>query len=105
VTTKSGGTEKPPTEKPRPSNRAILAYLKRKRDRIRSRNYGRLQTELPHGEYITFNVSADEADLELVLSVGGVTLFVKMDLPEAKQIRRKLGMAIKDRTEELRYMR
>lgn len=88
------------------SNDEIAAYLQRKRKALDDPNfYGRFCTELVAGATFDFSVSADQdAEVQIVLNAGGVTVFANMMLSEARKVHAALGTAIAERAEEVEYL-
>lgn len=85
------------------SREEILAYLSRKEQALKDPDFfGRFWTELADGCALDFNINADhDAEVEIVLQAGAVTVFAKMMLDEARSVHEKLGKAIAERQEEV----
>lgn len=84
----------------KPTTEETQAFIKERAER----DPDRFDTPIGGHEWINFHVHPDElADLQLVYQADHGTLYVDMELSDAKAVHEAFGRAIAEREEELRF--
>jgi hypothetical protein len=86
--------------KDRPSRKELRAFIKERA----SRALDRFDTPIGEHEWIDFEVHPDQfADVQLKYQADHASLYVDMELSDAKAVHAAMGRAIAEREEELRF--